>query len=264
MQNLLQVLTKNSTVYNDKYILKYIFFIEKCRKMSFTGYTEKHHVIPKSFGGTDDSTNIIKLSARHHYVAHLLLMRATKNKKMIKAVHRMVFGKNKNIKRDYKITSKMYSILRQHHSEIVSSYSKDTVLARQIYTKELKRIPKKLFDYYKDILYEGVRKNSKDSLQTRLRKSIGNKGKSRKTFIDKEKRSLSASKWGYSTPKGYCKNFRDLLILYPSFTGSTLDPIRDNKKITKKFASVHIEFKPHIGKTFSEYGIIRIERNKSD
>lgn len=263
MHTIQTILQKNSVRYNEKYTLKYLSFIEDCRKIQFDGYTEKHHIIPKSFKGTDDSFNIIVLSARHHYVAHLLLMKATGSGKMIKSVHRMMYSKNKVVKRDFKISSKMYGILRKEHIIVVSKYSKNTVLARQIYTGELSRIPKKLFDYYKDILYEGIKKNSKDTLETRQKKSIGNKGKSRKVYRSSEKNSISATQWEYKTPKGYCKNFRELFKLYPSFTGSTLDNIRRDTVISCKFVSIHKEFAPYIGKTFSEYGIIRVKRKTS-
>lgn len=36
-------------------------------------YTERHHIIPKCMNGSDDSTNLVRLTARQHYVAHLLL-----------------------------------------------------------------------------------------------------------------------------------------------------------------------------------------------
>ena len=36
-------------------------------------YTEKHHIIPKCIGGTDDSSNLVVLTAREHFIAHQLL-----------------------------------------------------------------------------------------------------------------------------------------------------------------------------------------------
>ena len=36
-------------------------------------YTEIHHIIPKCMGGTDDKSNLVKLTAREHYIAHKLL-----------------------------------------------------------------------------------------------------------------------------------------------------------------------------------------------
>lgn len=38
-----------------------------------SGYSESHHIVPKSIGGTDSKDNLIDLSARDHVFAHLLL-----------------------------------------------------------------------------------------------------------------------------------------------------------------------------------------------
>ena len=37
------------------------------------GYCEKHHIIPKSLGGTDDNYNTVSLTAREHFICHYLL-----------------------------------------------------------------------------------------------------------------------------------------------------------------------------------------------
>lgn len=39
------------------------------------GYTEKHHIIPKCMGGTDERSNLVILTAEEHYVAHQLLVK---------------------------------------------------------------------------------------------------------------------------------------------------------------------------------------------
>ena len=37
------------------------------------GYTERHHIIPKSFGGSNDDSNMVTLTAREHFLAHYCL-----------------------------------------------------------------------------------------------------------------------------------------------------------------------------------------------
>jgi hypothetical protein len=37
------------------------------------GYCERHHITPRSLGGSDEKTNIVALTAREHFVAHMLL-----------------------------------------------------------------------------------------------------------------------------------------------------------------------------------------------
>jgi len=39
-------------------------------------YFERHHVVPRSMGGTDDASNMIALTAGDHYFAHLCLAKA--------------------------------------------------------------------------------------------------------------------------------------------------------------------------------------------
>ena len=42
---------------------------------SVSGYVERHHVIPKCMGGSNDKTNIVALTAKEHFVAHELLVK---------------------------------------------------------------------------------------------------------------------------------------------------------------------------------------------
>jgi hypothetical protein len=37
------------------------------------GYAERHHVVPRSLSGTNDKSNLVWLTAREHFVAHVLL-----------------------------------------------------------------------------------------------------------------------------------------------------------------------------------------------
>jgi len=257
--NIKYCLLKNSVLPKEHIIERYLKFINYCKNIEFDCYTETHHIIPRSFNGTNDKTNLIKLGARHHYIAHLLLARATNSPKMIKALHKMVYSTNGDVQRDYKITSKVYAYVREEHSKIVSAYSKDTVVARQIYTEEVKRIPKKFFDTYNGILYEALAKNRKDSKETKLKKQAASK-KPRKVKQGLRSRSLAASKYSYKTPLGFCQNSSDLLTLYPSFTKNTLTMLDNDVIISSKFASIHKEFFQHIGKTFKECGIIKLKR----
>lgn len=57
-----------------KYQLWYEGLMDKarCRNIPAT-YTEVHHVIPRSFGGSDCPFNLVRLTYREHFVAHWLL-----------------------------------------------------------------------------------------------------------------------------------------------------------------------------------------------
>jgi hypothetical protein len=47
----------------------------KARKVEKGIYVEKHHIIPRSEGGSNDNDNIVELYPREHFVAHWLLYR---------------------------------------------------------------------------------------------------------------------------------------------------------------------------------------------
>jgi hypothetical protein len=64
------------------------------------GYTEKHHIIPRSMGGSNDKDNIVSLTAREHFVAHWLLWRIHRNKEMAFAFACMFRNNKQNIRSD--------------------------------------------------------------------------------------------------------------------------------------------------------------------
>jgi hypothetical protein len=45
----------------------------RSKEHTLVGYTEKHHIVPRSLGGDNSQENLIKLSAEDHVRAHLLL-----------------------------------------------------------------------------------------------------------------------------------------------------------------------------------------------
>jgi hypothetical protein len=61
----------------NKYYKIYHLLCERAKSRQLIGYTEKHHIIPRSFGGTNSEDNIAILTAREHYIAHLCLHRCT-------------------------------------------------------------------------------------------------------------------------------------------------------------------------------------------
>lgn len=71
---------------NNKYYTWYVNICQMAKSRNLQKncgvYIEKHHVVPKSFnlGGQSDSENIVNLTAREHYIAHLLLSKMFDNK----------------------------------------------------------------------------------------------------------------------------------------------------------------------------------------
>lgn len=61
---------------------------------------ERHHIVPRSLGGSNNDDNIVKLTYREHYMAHLLLCKIYKPKggmnysRMLFAFNRMQTGRS--------------------------------------------------------------------------------------------------------------------------------------------------------------------------
>ena len=103
----------------NKYTRWYYSIIDRALNRVMDGYTEKHHIIPKSLGGSDHKSNISILTAREHFICHLLLTKMVIGKqkaKMANAVF-MFTVSSKNQQR-YKITNRMYEQLRLQFSTL--------------------------------------------------------------------------------------------------------------------------------------------------
>jgi len=55
--------------------------VKKAQNRELDGYVEKHHIVPKCMGGDNTESNIVRLSAKEHFIAHKLLVRIHPNTK---------------------------------------------------------------------------------------------------------------------------------------------------------------------------------------
>lgn len=61
------------------YLKHYNMLMERSRDRVLEGYVEKHHIIPRCLGGTNDATNIAVLTPEEHFLAHQLLVKIYPN-----------------------------------------------------------------------------------------------------------------------------------------------------------------------------------------
>lgn len=98
---------------NNKYKVWHDNIIAKGKNRVLTGYQEKHHIIPKSLGGSNSKDNIVALTPKEHFIIHILLCKFTVGKsrlKMLNALHAMMFFTTKQ--RGYKTSSRIVANLR--------------------------------------------------------------------------------------------------------------------------------------------------------
>lgn len=111
---------KYTTWYNS------IIFNSKSRSLGPEIYIEKHHIIPKSIGGDDSETNLAVLTAREHFICHLLLVKMLEGTSKYKMAHALwqMTRQNSKMKRDFRINSKIYEMIRMLHKEAASKFHK--------------------------------------------------------------------------------------------------------------------------------------------
>ena len=98
----------------NKYTSIYYSIIERSHNRILQEYSEKHHIIPQSLGGSNDSENIVKLTAREHFICHLLLTKMVEGpdkSKMYQAAWMMASCVGKHQER-YKINNRLYAKLK--------------------------------------------------------------------------------------------------------------------------------------------------------
>lgn len=103
---------------NNKYSKIYFNIIERAKSRSLENcYFETHHIVPRCAGGTDNDDNLVKLTAREHYVCHMLLPNMVEDSvvksKLYHACGMMVRG-NKHGRR---FTSWQYQRARLYHAK---------------------------------------------------------------------------------------------------------------------------------------------------
>ena len=88
-------------------------------------YHERHHIIPKCMGGTNDEENLVDLFAREHFLAHKLLAQENPdNNSLVYAWGCMAWVKNANQDR-YELTPEEYEDARIACAKAISNNSKE-------------------------------------------------------------------------------------------------------------------------------------------
>jgi hypothetical protein len=133
------------------------------RKEERDGYYERHHIIPKCMGGSDDKDNLVKLTAKEHFVAHKLLVEIyPDNGKLIHSYWRMANNKNDD-RREYIVGSREYERLKIKHAKEVSIRQRGTIMK----WKDNEARSKKIGDFHRGKV---VSEETKKLIKKRLKK----------------------------------------------------------------------------------------------
>jgi hypothetical protein len=98
---------------NNKYTTWYYAIIESVRHRAIDGYSEKHHIIPKSLKGDDSPANLIRLTAREHFLCHRLLTKMTEGDARIKMLHALGKFIQCSDLQQRNFTARQYNVIRK-------------------------------------------------------------------------------------------------------------------------------------------------------
>lgn len=144
----------------NKYYKWYMAIIETAKQRTDElDYSELHHIIPKSIGGLNNDQNLVKLTAREHFICHFLLTKITSGSnyhKMIYACQGMRRARNYQ---DRYINSRLYEIVKREGAKIQSN----------------KFLGKKLSEEHKAKISAGLtgRVDSKETIKKRVKSTTG-------------------------------------------------------------------------------------------
>ncbi len=96
----------------NKYTHCYYNIVDRAKARSTVGYFERHHIIPKSIGGSDNDSNLVELTPREHFICHWLLTKMLpKSPEQKKLYHAFSALAMVSSNQQRTITSKQYQIL---------------------------------------------------------------------------------------------------------------------------------------------------------
>lgn len=97
--------------------------IETRKNRIMDTYYEKHHIIPKCMGGSNEEDNLIKLTFREHYMAHYILTKIYPNHSGIQYGFLCMLRKQPTGERI--LSSKQYDTIKRNFASYKSWYSKN-------------------------------------------------------------------------------------------------------------------------------------------
>ena len=112
------------TIYSMNYdkIYKQIIEFRKENPLDKDQYGQNHHIIPKSLGGSGDKENLVRLSAREHFICHMLLaeMYPKNSNEWYKMNHAFMQMKSSSSTQIRYINNRYYELKRKDFSKTMS------------------------------------------------------------------------------------------------------------------------------------------------
>jgi hypothetical protein len=178
----------------NKYSRWYNQIISNAQNRIIEGYIERHHIQPRSLGGTDTPDNLVELTAREHFICHWLLTKMATGEdryKMLNALRMMRAEKEGQQRYETAITSRVYESIKKEYAQLQSKRyggENNPMYGDKFYRSEDGK------QRQKDAI-TGVNNGAKQE-NARQKISQSKLGKKREQFSDEWRARMSESKQG--------------------------------------------------------------------
>ncbi len=207
----------------NKYTKLYYKITSNAKQRITEGYTELHHIIPQSMGGSNNKENLVHLTAREHFICHWLLIKMTEGEdrsKMLYALNGMKAENRYQQRYHTKITARVYEKYRIEHAENHSkrmkgrkAWNKGVPQTEEHKEKNrqaaLQRAPKSEETIAK---WKESRAGYIASEETKQKQSLALKGKLKGPMSEEEKLKRSVTQKGVAKVKTHGANVANAVL----------------------------------------------------
>jgi len=183
----------------NKYTRWYNQIINRAKGRILVPPFERHHIKPRSLGGTDDRDNIAFITPREHFICHWLLIKMTTGEEYYKMLNalRMMRAENPGQKRyKTKITSRVYESIKLEYAKLQSAKVRGA--NNPMYGDKFYRS-----DEGKQRQREAILGANNGAKQEEARQKITDSklGKKRAPFSEEWRANMAAKKQGENNPR---------------------------------------------------------------
>ena len=159
---------------NSKYSKWYMNIVENaCSKNrnKQNSYFENHHIFPKCMGGNNKKSNLVLLTAKEHFICHLLLVKIFPlgAKERHKLLHAFMLMKGENSSQIRYMNSNLYNHIKEEYAFYISKKYKGRKMSEE-QKQKISQTLKSSYNSGKRVFSEETKQKISIKASTRKRK----------------------------------------------------------------------------------------------
>jgi hypothetical protein len=219
----------------NKYTRWYNNITENAKSRIIDGYTERHHIHPRSLGGTNNKDNLVNLTAREHFICHWLLTKMHTGEARGKMINALYLMQGKNQYQDRYINSRVYETLRTEYAQYISKLNTGRIQPLNEKTKQIAAITGRKRASFSEEWRANMSASKLGENNNRYgvdvseetRQKIGDRIRGRKQ-TEEEKARRGLANLGKVKPKKLCPHCNQMIAVntYPRWHGANCASIK--------------------------------------